>query len=82
MKDTCKSLQSKNIEDIKDYNYLVEFVHSPYAFSLSFLRDPTLIGNEDVFGQNKYKLNLDEELLDKFFEILKDIYDSEINQGI
>lgn len=43
---------------------MVEFVNSPYAFCLSFLKDPKLIGNEDPFGQNKYKLNLDEEVLE------------------
>jgi hypothetical protein len=43
---------------------MVEFINSPYALCLSFLKDPTLIGNEDAFGQNKYKLNLDEELLE------------------
>lgn len=52
---------------------MVEFVNSPYSFSISFLKDPSIIGLEDDFGQNKYKLNLDEELLDKFYEILKDI---------
>ena len=52
---------------------MVEFVNSPYAFSISFLKDNTLIGSEDAFGQNKYKLNLDEDLLEKFFNILDDI---------
>lgn len=52
---------------------MVEFVNSPYAFSISFLKDPMLIGSEDAFGQNKYKLNLDEDLLEKFFNILDDI---------
>jgi hypothetical protein len=36
---------------------------SPYAFSLSFLKDASLIGKEDDFGQLKYNLNIDEELV-------------------
>lgn len=43
---------------------MIEFVHSPYAFSLSFLKDLSLVGKEDAFGQNKYKLNLNEELVE------------------
>ena len=56
---------------------MVEFVNCPYAFCLSFLKDPSLVGNEDAFGQNKYNLNLDEELVEQFFEILNAIEEEE-----
>ena len=34
------------------------------------MKDPTLIGKDDEFGQSKYLLNIDEEALDKFYERL------------
>lgn len=57
---------------MSDYGFLLEFVQSPYAFSLSFLKDPAIVGKPDDLGINKYNLNLDEELVEKFFEIIKD----------
>jgi hypothetical protein len=57
---------------VRDYGFLLEFVQSPYAFSLSFLKDPNLVGKQDDLGINKYNINLDEELVEKFFEIIKD----------
>ena len=50
---------------------MVELVQSPYAFSLSFLKDPTLIGKDDEFGQAKYNLNLDEKLVVEFYEAIR-----------
>lgn len=50
MKNTYKTLQKENFEQFTDYHFLVEFVGSPYAFSLSFLKDPTIIGKNDEFG--------------------------------
>lgn len=44
---------------------------SPYALSVSFLKDPKLLGLKDEFGQAKYKLNLDEEALKDFFKQLE-----------
>jgi hypothetical protein len=49
---------------------LIEFVNCPYAFSLSFLKDPLIIGKQDEFGQLKYNLNLDEKLVHKFYEAI------------
>lgn len=71
MKNTCVSVQSNNIEQVKDYNFLIEYVRSPYALSVSFLKDPRLLGMKDEFGILKYKLNLDEELVEKFYDIMK-----------
>jgi hypothetical protein len=31
-----------------------------------------LVGKQDDLGINKYNINLDEELVEKFFEIIKD----------
>lgn len=72
MKNTSSSIQAENIEKVRDPSYLVEFVHSPYAFSLSFLKDPSLVSKKDEFGISKYKLNLDEELVEKFYQIIKE----------
>lgn len=50
MRDMCKTLQHHNLMEIKHHHYMVEFVNSPYAFCLSFLQDPSIIGKEDPFG--------------------------------
>lgn len=50
--------------------FLDSYSKSPYAVSLSFLKDPILIGKDDEFGQLKFKLNIDEESLLKFYERL------------
>lgn len=44
---------------------------SPYSFSLSFLEDPGLIGKKDDLGHLKYKLNLNENLVKQFYEIIE-----------
>ena len=36
---------------------------SPYALSLSFMKDPSILGKEGEFGELKYSLNLDEDLV-------------------
>ena len=48
-------------------DFIVAFTKSPYALSLSFLKDPTIIGKNDEFGQLKYNLNLDEDALMNFY---------------
>lgn len=45
---------------------------SPYAFSLSFLKDPSIIGKNDDFGQLKYNLNLDEAAVLAFYQKLSE----------
>lgn len=50
---------------------MVELVHSPYAFSLSFLKNPSLVGKIDDFGQLKYNLNLDEEMVRLFYKSVR-----------
>ncbi len=72
MKNTFTTVQAHNIGKVSDFSFLIEFVHSPYALSMSFLKDPSILGKQDDFGQLKYKLNLDEELLEKFFEIIRE----------
>lgn len=50
-KNTYKTLQANNIDQfLGDFGFLIEFVHSPYAFSLSFLKDPSIIGKNDDYG--------------------------------
>lgn len=49
--------------------FIYNFVNSPYAFSLSFLKDPSIIGKNDDF-QHKYNLNLDEEAVLSFYQKL------------
>ena len=44
MKNTGHSVQKENLESVRDLGFLLEFVQSPYAFSLSFLKDPALVG--------------------------------------
>lgn len=73
MKNTYSTVQKHNLHEIKDFSFLVEFVQSPYSLSLSFLKDPSIIGKQDDFGQLKYKLNLDEELVEKFYSMIKEI---------
>jgi len=63
MSSITHSLQAANIEKIRDIGYFSTFVQSPYALSLSFLKDPTILGRNDDLGQSKYSLNLDEELV-------------------
>ena len=72
MNDITHSMQSHNIESVRDENYLQEFIKSPYGLSLSFLKDPSIIGKEDEFGQLKYNLNLDEALVDRFYQIIRE----------
>jgi hypothetical protein len=49
---------------------LKELSHSPYALSVSFLKDPSILGKDDDMGKLKYALNLDEQLLKDFYENL------------
>jgi hypothetical protein len=52
----CPTIQSHNLEKVKDIGFFSIFAQSPYALSLSFLKDPSLVGK----GDEKYNLNLDE----------------------
>lgn len=54
---------------------------------MSFLKDPSLVGKNDEFGQLKYKLNLDEEAVLKFYgsiydqkDMLKELYHKYLKQ--
>ncbi len=53
------TIQSHNLEKVKDIGFFSIFAQSPYALSLSFLKDATMIGKPD----EKYNLNLDEQLV-------------------
>jgi len=50
MQEIAHSIQRHNMNLISDYSFLVEFVNSPYAFSISFLKDKSIIGYDDPFG--------------------------------
>lgn len=63
MQGISQTLQADNLEKVKKLDFLVEYVQSPYALSLSFLKDPSIIGKNDEFGQLKYNLNMDESLV-------------------
>ena len=64
MKDMFLTLQSDNIHKAADFNFIMDLCQSPYDFSLSFLEDKALIGRKDDLGQMKYKLNLNEKLVE------------------
>jgi hypothetical protein len=53
--------------------FLNLFIQSPYALSISFMKDPSLLGKNDELGVSKFKLNLDEELVQKFYERLMQV---------
>lgn len=46
---------------------------------MSFLKQPSLIGKDDEFGQNKYNLNLEEDLVMKFYMMIREIDDKAVN---
>ena len=54
MSSITHSLQAANLEKIRDIGYFSTFVQSPYALSLSFLKDPTILGKNDALGHSKY----------------------------
>lgn len=72
MRDITKTIQSSNLSVAADYCFMVEFVRSTYSFSLSFLKDPSLIGKQDEYGQLKYNLNLDEKAVRDFYKTIED----------
>ena len=72
MSSITHSLQGGNLDKIKDIGYFSTFVQSPYALSVSFLKDLSLLGKNDDLGQSKYSLNLDETLVKKFYQIIRE----------
>ena len=65
METICPTIQAANVEAIRDIGLFSLFAQSPYALSLSFLEDRSLIGNNDA--EAKYNLNLDEEAVATFY---------------
>lgn len=66
----CPTLQGHNLEKIVDLGFFSMIAQSPYAVSLSFLKDASLIGAAD--SEAKYNLNLDEAMISKFYQIIRD----------
>ena len=83
MKEISQTVQSSNLESTINYSFMVEFIASPYALSLSFLKDPSILCKEDEFGQNKYKVNLDETKVLEFYRRMKeeDMKNEEFNNN-
>lgn len=42
---TTKTVQASNMNEVvSQMEFMINFVRSPYSFSLSFLKDPSIIG--------------------------------------
>jgi hypothetical protein len=68
MDKITRTVQVDAIEELSGKaNFIAAFTKSPYSVSLSFLKDPTIIGKNDDFGQLKYNLNLNEEAVMQFY---------------
>jgi len=68
MGDITRTVQVDNLEELSGKaDFIAAFTKSPYALSLSFLKDRSIIGKNDDFGQLKYNLNLDEEAVMTFY---------------
>ena len=63
MNSISYTLQKGNVEKIVDLREMQSLAASPYALSLSFMKDPSILGKEGEFGELKYSLNLDEDLV-------------------
>ena len=65
-------------------SFLAKFVQSPYALSISFLKEQKewQLESKDSLGLSRWELNLDEDTLAKFFERLSqmDIHHSHCNE--
>lgn len=48
-----------------------KLARNPYSFSISFLQEVKLVGDEDPLAQNKYKLNLDWDSLTEFTKCIE-----------
>ena len=51
--------------------FLKSFSLSPYALSLSFLKDPSIVGSTE--SEAKFSLNLDEETLEEYYKKLEEV---------
>lgn len=72
MSSIAPTLKESNLEMIRDIGFFSLFIQSPYSLSLSFLKDSQLLGKQDALGQSKYSLNLDEALVSKFYQIIRE----------
>jgi hypothetical protein len=70
---TLQASEASFLERVTDLGSMYQFVQSPYALSLSFLADKSIIGrrNDDT-GMLKYNLNLDEHAVKQFYQIIQD----------
>ena len=64
------SIQASNVEQSISQLFLRSYSTSPYAVSISFMKNITLLGYDDDLGQSKFDLNLDESSLLKFYQNL------------
>ena len=61
MANIYESVQLANIDSVKEISFLSHLSSSPYALSVSFLKDISLVGKQDEYG--RANLNLDEKLV-------------------
>ena len=74
MTKMAPSIQSReDLERIKNIPSFQDLCFSPYAYSMSFMKDLQLIGKEDSGDiSDKYNLNLDEELVGEYYRIIRE----------
>jgi hypothetical protein len=72
MNGIVPTAQAANIAQVAQMDFLVKLLQSTYSISLSFLKEVALVGRNDEFGQLKYKLNLDEDLVALFYKTVRE----------
>jgi hypothetical protein len=69
--ETWVTVQKENLESCTQIECLDALSRSPYAISLSFLKDRSLIGKKDANGICQSAiLNIDHDLVGEFYKIL------------
>ena len=83
MEEITRTVQAGTIDELSGKSdFIKAFTKSPYALSLSFLKDPSIVGKNDDFGQLKYNLNLDEEAVMSFYSKLSNNKPLLIDMGV
>ena len=57
MPNIYESLKVANINSVKEISFLSHLSSSPYALSISFLKDISLVGKQDEYGRASLNLN-------------------------